>query len=109
MKVVPIGSKRVGKTCLLIRHALKKFPEDYIPTVFDNYSSIVEKNNKTYKLDLWDATGAEEHELFRPLSYPQTDVILICFSITQPNSLKVAAEKLIAEVNHHAPGVPLLY
>jgi GTPase SAR1 family protein len=33
------------------------------------------------ELTLWDTAGQETYDRLRPLSYPQTDVILICFSI----------------------------
>ncbi len=44
----------------------------------------------------------------RPLSYPQTDVFLVCFSVTSPASFENVREKWFPEVHHHCPGVPCL-
>ena len=47
MKCVTVGDEAVGKTC----YCTHKFPEGYIPTVFDNQAALVvsPKRNKTKK------------------------------------------------------------
>jgi GTPase SAR1 family protein len=37
-------------------------------------------------VDLWDTAGQEEYKRLRALSYPDTDVFLICFSVVNPSS-----------------------
>lgn len=43
-------------------------------------------DGKPISLGLWDTAGQEDYDRLRPLSYPQTDVFLICFSIVNPPS-----------------------
>jgi len=54
------------------------------------------------------STGQEDYDRLRPLSYPQTDVFLVCFSVTSPASFENVKEKWFPEVRHHCPGVPCL-
>jgi len=44
----------------------------------------------------------------RPLSYPDTDVLLICFSIVNPVSLGNVVDKWLPEVSHFCPKVPVI-
>lgn len=51
------------------------------------------------ELALWDTAGQEDYDRLRPLSYPDTDVILMCFSIDSPDSLENIPDKWTPEVH----------
>ena len=53
MKVVLLGDGNVGKTSLLISYNTDVFPQDYVPTIFDNYMSTIKYNDKFVKMWLW--------------------------------------------------------
>ncbi|KKF96860.1 Cell division control protein 42 -like protein [Ceratocystis fimbriata CBS 114723] len=108
IKCVVVGDGAVGKTCLLISYTTNKFPSEYVPTVFDNYAVTVMIGDEPYTLGLFDTAGQEDYDRLRPLSYPQSDVFLVCFSVTSPASFENVREKWFPEVHHHCPGVPCL-
>ena len=106
IKLVTIGNGAVGKTCLLISYTTNSFPQNWIPTVFDNYSANVVVDNLPYNLGLWDTAGEEDYDRLRPLSYPQTDIFLIIFSLMDRASFDSVATKWVPEISHHCPSTP---
>ena len=108
-KVVVVGDGAVGKTSLLITYSTDSFPgEEYIPTVFDNYSAKRNINGKIIELNLWDTAGQEDYDNLRPMSYPQTDVFVLCFNIYDKMSLTNITKKWIPEVRKHCPETPVI-
>lgn len=107
-KLVIVGDGACGKTCLLIVFSKDQFPEVYVPTVFENYVADIEVDGKCVELALWDTAGQEDYDRLRPLSYPDTDVILMCFAIDSPDSLENIPEKWTPEVRHFCPTVPIV-
>ncbi|KPP58433.1 hypothetical protein Z043_123743, partial [Scleropages formosus] len=50
----------------------------------------------------------EDYDRLRPLSYPMTDVFLICFSVVNPASFQNVREEWVPELQEYAPSVPFL-
>ncbi len=75
---------------------------------FDNYTSTVVVDNITVSLGLWDTAGQEDYDRLRPLSYPQTNVFLVCYSVISPSTYTNINNKWIPEIKHHCPDTPIV-
>eukprot|EP01095_Lingulamoeba_sp_RSL-Kostka_P003934 TRINITY_DN1504_c0_g1_i1.p1 TRINITY_DN1504_c0_g1~~TRINITY_DN1504_c0_g1_i1.p1 ORF type:complete len:195 (+),score=63.38 TRINITY_DN1504_c0_g1_i1:111-695(+) len=108
VKCVVVGDGAVGKTCLLISYTTNGFPQEYLPTIFDNYQANLMVDGNCISLGLWDTAGQEEYDRLRPLSYPQTDVFLACFSVISTSSYKNIENKWIPEIKYHCPDANII-
>lgn len=108
VKCVVVGDEAVGKTCLLISYESNAFPGEYVPTVFDHYIANVVVDDKPISLSLWDTPTHGSYDRLRSLSYPRTDVIIICFSLVDRTSLESVKAKWYPEVSYHCPNSPII-
>lgn len=108
IKCVTVGDGAVGKTSMLISYTCGRFPEDYVPTIFDNYVANVMVEGTPVSLGLWDTAGQEEYDRLRPLSYPATDVFLVCYSIDSKTSLQNVVSSWIPEIRKFCPTTPFI-
>lgn len=105
-KLVIVGSGGTGKTSLLMVYARGAFPSEYVPTVFENYVTEVAVDKRIVDLALWDTAGQEDYDRLRPLSYPESDVIVLCYAVNDRASLEQIGSKWAPEVDHFCRGVP---
>ncbi|KAI7851877.1 GTP-binding protein rhoA [Circinella umbellata] len=107
-KLVIVGDGACGKTSLLTVFSHGDFPRGHVPTVFDNFVKDFDVDGQHVELALYDTAGQEDYDRLRPLSYPDTHVLLIAFAIDLPDSLDNITEKWLPEVLEHCPDVPYL-
>jgi small GTP-binding protein len=108
MKCVVVGDEIAGKRTLLLSYTTNAYPGEYVPTVFDNYSANVMFEGHQINLQLWDTAGQEDYKKLRPLSYPHTDVFVLCFHIGFPASLESVQNMWVPEVKEHCPDTPYI-
>jgi len=57
---------------------------------------------------LWDTAGQEDYDRLRPLSYPGSDIVLLCFSLVTEASFDSIKDKWYPEVDHYVKDVPTI-
>lgn len=109
-KLVIVGDGGCGKTCLLLRFSQDRFnPDAYVPTVFENYVTDIHLTTGQHvELALWDTAGQEDYDRLRPLSYPDSNVVVIAFSVDIPDTLANLHDKWIQEVRHFCADIPVM-
>ena len=107
LKVVVVGDGAVGKTCLLVTFRDDRFPEDYVPTTFDNYTAHMRceigKTSRYVTYDLWDTAGQESYDEMRKMSYTDTDVFLVVFSLDSRTSFENVRNAWHPELSGYEP------
>ncbi|PVD31220.1 hypothetical protein C0Q70_06632 [Pomacea canaliculata] len=107
--VTAVGDGACGKTSLLLRMSQDVFVEQvYEPTTFESDVVEVFRGTRKMQLTLQDCAGQETYDRMRPVAYADVHVILLCFSLDNPDSLVNAETTWFQEVTYYCPAVPLI-
>eukprot|EP00729_Bicosta_minor_P009403 gene9403-106_t len=91
IKIVFVGNGGSGKTAVLRTFTERRSMMEYTdPLVsFEKHSANIEHEGTSEQLELFDTAGQEigAIDLLRSLAYPDTDVVVICYSIGEPDTL----------------------
>ncbi|CAI9728252.1 rho-related GTP-binding ras-like [Octopus vulgaris] len=100
-KLVIVGDCACGKTSLIHRYVNGAFLETYAPTGFNTYNATYDVSD-TYKIEMsvWDTSGDGGYDRVRPLSYAEADLVIICFSVADPDSLEHVMSKGLKAGKH---------
>ncbi|XP_056274016.1 rho-related BTB domain-containing protein 2-like isoform X1 [Pseudoliparis swirei] len=122
IKCVVVGDNAVGKTRLICARACNATLTQYqllathVPTVWaiDQYrvcQEVLERSRDvvdevSVSLRLWDTFG--DHHKDRRFAYGRSDVVVLCFSIANPNSLYHVKTMWYHEIKHFCPRAPVI-
>ncbi|KAI9772143.1 MAG: Rho GTPase [Geoglossum umbratile] len=106
-KVVLIGAGQCGKTGAISRFTTQKFSPNYVPTTISDHLATA-GSLQGIQMTIIDTAGQDQYDRLRPLSYPDANVIVVCFSIGCRRSLSEVRDKWLPEYQHFAPTLPLV-
>jgi small GTP-binding protein len=70
--------------------------------VLDEYSTNVMIDQRPVTVGLWDTAGQTDYDRLRPLSYPQTDVFIVAYAVSNQDSFENVTKKWIPEITQHS-------
>ena len=107
-EVVIVGDGMCGKSSTISVFLGKKFPSEYIPTVYENYTTEMKIQGRSVSVRLWDTAVQEDFEMFRSTMYRKASVFVVMYSVDRPQSLENVHEKWIPELREYCPNVPIV-
>lgn len=94
-KIVFMGDSGVGKSSIATRIACDTFTAFTDATIGASFfGKMIEKDNQSYKFNIWDTAGQEKYSCLVPLYYRNCDAALIVYDITNRNSFKKAISSI---------------
>ncbi|KAL5009333.1 hypothetical protein ScPMuIL_014914 [Solemya velum] len=108
VKCVVVGDGGVGKTSMLLSYTTGGMIADYIPTCFDSYTVPLKVLDREYDMSVIDTAGQETYDRLRTLSYFNTDVFIVCFSVEDRDSFENVRSKWVPELRQYRPNVPFI-
>lgn len=89
VKVVIAGDAGVGKTSLIRRYTTDTFEETRAATDgVDFQIKIVQVDNRSIKLSIWDIAGQEKFGAFRDTFYRGAKAVALVYDVTEPATME---------------------
>jgi len=106
--VVMVGDPKVGKSALVNKFRTGKFETSYSRTCFETLTTSSVVQGKRVKFTIYDTAGSHGSNTSREIAYREADVFLLCYKISDINTLFSAINYWVAELKSHAPATPIV-
>ena len=102
-KCVIVGDQKSNKTQLIYNYVNGDYTNEYCPSFVDNFSKTTKRENKTFKVQIYDTTCQTEYETLRISTYNHTDVFIVCFNLNDEETLTNAKNNWYPEIMKASP------
>lgn len=107
-KLTVVGNGKTGKTSMLKLFKDYSFSSVYTPTSFDILTIERKYKKRTIKLNFWDTAGQEDFERLAPLHLPNTDLLVLCFSVCDLESYETLPTKWKTMIDFYCKDTPIV-
>uniref|UniRef100_A0A1I8NK09 Ras family protein n=1 Tax=Musca domestica TaxID=7370 RepID=A0A1I8NK09_MUSDO len=109
IKCVILGNGNVGKTTLIHTYLNGRYSQTPLFSCGHYLTKAQCATGEFLDLLVCDTKGTKEFDRINRLSYRNTDVFVICFSVDRPDDLCYVHLKWLPEIRVHCPGpVPII-
>eukprot|EP00299_Pterocystis_sp_00344_P005074 c163_g1_i1.p1 GENE.c163_g1_i1~~c163_g1_i1.p1 ORF type:complete len:287 (+),score=67.44 c163_g1_i1:536-1396(+) len=108
LKCVVVGAQSTGKSSFVVTAVTGQFPEQPLSTFIENSLTNAVINGRSITIAFWDGLRNENFSRLRVLSYPQTNVFLMCFAVNHRDSFERVTSEFVPEIRQRCPKVPIL-
>ena len=106
-RVALVGDAACGKTALAVKFTQNLFIDYYNPTDYvEDFSGEIDTRKGLCSLTILDTSSSNES--VRVMSYQCSNVVIVCFDLTQSESLESIEGKWLPELDKHCRGVPFI-
>eukprot|EP00753_Platysulcus_tardus_P005349 PLAT13204.1.p1 GENE.PLAT13204.1~~PLAT13204.1.p1 ORF type:complete len:241 (+),score=35.84 PLAT13204.1:75-725(+) len=103
-KIVLLGDKGVGKTCIVLRYVEGTFTKDTCSTIGAFFlTKKMTMDGYKVKLQIWDTAGQERFRAMAPMYYRGASAAILVFDITDESSF-VVMKDWVEELMTNVPG-----
>ncbi|XP_067682671.1 cell division control protein 42 homolog [Haliotis asinina] len=97
-----MGDGMVGKTSISESYAEKSFNENSETTVFDNYVVPLQVAGEEFVISMFDNSAEKRFESLRAFSYRESEVLVLCFSTCDRETLTSINDLWMPELKRHS-------
>jgi len=106
--IVMVGDSKVGKSSLVNKFRTGKFDASYSRTGFETLTTSTVLQGKRVKFTIYDTAGSHGSNTSREIAYREADVFLLCYKISDINTLFSAINYWVPELKSYAPATPVV-
>ena len=108
LKIISMGDKTVGKSCLIKRYCEEKFVAKYVTTIGIDYGvKPVVIGGQNVRINFWDVAGGDEYVEIRNEFYRDVQGAILVYDVTSRSSFN-ALDSWIEEATAHGAKEPIV-